>query len=167
MGEALKVNWKVGPGKHCTSELKRGDKLLKKKYLDSNIRFNLLIYWYFFTSMLKNQLFLTSCLVLYFPIHVGLSLCCCTFGNGVQMWIEKHTQIFHQHETLPNHIHFRTIPSFSLKFLVKIKSQYHIYLYDALPDETPVMNRQHNAQKKKYKRTNNDQQNIHIKLKIE
>ena len=26
-------------------------------------------------------------------------------------------------------------------------------------------NRQHNGQKKKYKRTNNDQQNIHIKLK--
>ena len=28
-------------------------------------------------------------------------------------------------------------------------------------------NRQHNSQKKKYKRTNNNQQNIHIKLKIE
>ena len=28
-------------------------------------------------------------------------------------------------------------------------------------------NRQHNGQKKNYKRTNNDQQNIHIKLKIE
>ena len=28
-------------------------------------------------------------------------------------------------------------------------------------------NRQHNGQKKKYKRANNDQQNIHIKLKIE
>jgi hypothetical protein len=28
-------------------------------------------------------------------------------------------------------------------------------------------NRQHNGQKKKYKRKNNDQQNIHIKLKIE
>jgi hypothetical protein len=28
-------------------------------------------------------------------------------------------------------------------------------------------NRQHNGLKKKYKRTNNDQQNIHIKLKIE
>jgi len=28
-------------------------------------------------------------------------------------------------------------------------------------------NRLHNGQKKKYKRTNNDQQNIHIKLKIE
>jgi hypothetical protein len=27
-------------------------------------------------------------------------------------------------------------------------------------------NRQHNGQKKKYKRTNNDQQNIHIKLKM-
>ena len=28
-------------------------------------------------------------------------------------------------------------------------------------------NRQHNGQKKKQKRTNNEQQNIHIKLKIE
>jgi len=28
-------------------------------------------------------------------------------------------------------------------------------------------NRQHNSQKKNYKRTNNDLQNIHIKLKIE
>ena len=28
-------------------------------------------------------------------------------------------------------------------------------------------NRQHKGQKKKYKRTNNDSQNIHIKLKIE
>jgi hypothetical protein len=28
-------------------------------------------------------------------------------------------------------------------------------------------NRQHNGQKKKYKGTNNDLQNIHIKLKIE
>ena len=28
-------------------------------------------------------------------------------------------------------------------------------------------NRKHNGQKKKYKRTNNDLQNIHIKLKIE
>jgi hypothetical protein len=28
-------------------------------------------------------------------------------------------------------------------------------------------NRQHNGQKKKHKRTNNDEQNIHIKLKIE
>ena len=32
---------------------------------------------------------------------------------------------------------------------------------------TSKKNRQHNDQKKKYKRTNNDQQNIHIKLMIE
>ena len=31
----------------------------------------------------------------------------------------------------------------------------------------PKKNRQHNGQKKKYKRTNNNLQNIHIKLKIE
>ena len=29
-----------------------------------------------------------------------------------------------------------------------------------------MKNRQHNGQRKKYKRTNNDLQNIHIKLKI-
>ena len=31
----------------------------------------------------------------------------------------------------------------------------------------PQQNRQHNCQKKKYKKTNNDHQNLHIKLKIE
>ena len=30
-----------------------------------------------------------------------------------------------------------------------------------------MKNRKHNGQKKKYKRTNNDLQNIHIQLKIE
>jgi hypothetical protein len=33
--------------------------------------------------------------------------------------------------------------------------------------KTIKKNRQHNGQKKKYKRANNDQKNIHIKLKIE
>jgi hypothetical protein len=32
---------------------------------------------------------------------------------------------------------------------------------------TSKKNRQHNGPQKKYKRTNNNQQNIHIKLKIE
>ena len=32
---------------------------------------------------------------------------------------------------------------------------------------TSKKNRQHNGQKKKYKRINNDLQNIHIKLKIQ
>ena len=35
------------------------------------------------------------------------------------------------------------------------------------PKEKVEKNRQHNGQKKKYKRTNNDLQNIHITLKIE
>ena len=35
------------------------------------------------------------------------------------------------------------------------------------PTEKVQKNRQHNGQQKKYKRTNNDLQNIHIKLKIE
>ena len=46
--------------------------------------------------------------------------------------------------------------------------------YEGFEDTKGVMririskkNRQHNGQKKKYKRTNNDLQNIHIKLKIE
>ena len=34
-------------------------------------------------------------------------------------------------------------------------------------NRTSKQNRQHNDQKKKYKRTNNDLQNKHIKLKIE
>jgi len=33
--------------------------------------------------------------------------------------------------------------------------------------ESVYRRRQHNGQKKKYKRSNNDQQNIHIKPKIE
>jgi hypothetical protein len=37
----------------------------------------------------------------------------------------------------------------------------------AIRIRTSKKNRQHNGQKKKYKRTNSDQQNIHIKLKIE
>jgi len=47
-------------------------------------------------------------------------------------------------------------------------------LYEEFEDTKGVIrirkskkNRQHNGQKKKYKRTNNDLQNIHIKLKIE
>ena len=37
----------------------------------------------------------------------------------------------------------------------------------AIRNRIPRKNRQHNGQKKKYKRKNNDRQNIHIKLKIE
>jgi hypothetical protein len=54
-------------------------------------------------------------------------------------------------------------------------NNYMIYeLYEEFEDTKGVIririskkNRQHNGQKKKYKRTNNDLQNIHIKLKIE
>jgi hypothetical protein len=51
--------------------------------------------------------------------------------------------------------------------------QYTQYRQEELDDTKAVIrirlsqNRQHNGQKKKYKRTNNDLQNIHIKLKIE
>jgi len=54
--------------------------------------------------------------------------------------------------------------------------KYHTILYtmqEEFEDTKGVIrirkskNRQHNGQKKKYKRTNNDLQNIHIKLKIE
>jgi hypothetical protein len=51
---------------------------------------------------------------------------------------------------------------------------YHQYIKEELEDTKGVIririskkNKQHNGQKKKYKRTNNDLQNIHIKLKIE
>jgi len=37
----------------------------------------------------------------------------------------------------------------------------------AMRNRISKKNRQHNGEKKKYKRTNNDRQNIHIKLKIE
>ena len=48
------------------------------------------------------------------------------------------------------------------------------HMYEEFEDTKGVIriciskkNRQHNGQKKKYKRTNNDLQNIHIKLKNE
>jgi hypothetical protein len=51
---------------------------------------------------------------------------------------------------------------------------YHIHILEKLEDTKGVIrihiskkNRQHNGQKKKYKRINNDLQNKHIKLKIE
>jgi hypothetical protein len=37
----------------------------------------------------------------------------------------------------------------------------------AIRNRISKKNRQHNGQKKNYKRTNNDRQNIHIKQKIE
>jgi hypothetical protein len=53
-------------------------------------------------------------------------------------------------------------------------NQQRIYLKEELEDIKGAIririskkNRQHNGQKKKYKRTNNDHQSIHIKLKIE
>jgi hypothetical protein len=56
----------------------------------------------------------------------------------------------------------------------RIKTTEDKYKYEEFEDTKGVIririskkNRQHNVQKKKYKRTNNDQQNIHIKLKIE
>ena len=42
-----------------------------------------------------------------------------------------------------------------------------IYQREVIRIRISKKNRQHNGQKKKYKRTNNDLQNIHIKLKIE
>jgi len=38
---------------------------------------------------------------------------------------------------------------------------------EAIRNHISKKNRQHNGQKKMYKRTHNDRQNIHIKLKIE
>ena len=59
---------------------------------------------------------------------------------------------------------------------LKLKVQYTLYsgVQEEFEDTKEVIrirlskkNRQHNGQKKKYKRTNTDQQNIHIKLTIE
>ena len=50
---------------------------------------------------------------------------------------------------------------------------FFLFLYEEVEDTEGVIrirkskNRQHNGQKKMYKRTNNDLQNIHLKLKIE
>jgi hypothetical protein len=55
-----------------------------------------------------------------------------------------------------------------------IRLGYYTGVKEEFEDTTGVIriliskkNRQHNAQKKKYKRANNELQNIHIKLKIE
>ena len=68
-----------------------------------------------------------------------------TVNNVVRLWIQLHS--FHRVE---------------------------IFLQEEFEDSKGVIriciskkNKQHNCQKKKYKRTNNDLQNIHIKLKIE
>ena len=45
-------------------------------------------------------------------------------------------------------------------------SELYSYINDILQEEFEDTNQKHNDQKKKYKRTNNDQQNIQIKLKI-
>ena len=57
-------------------------------------------------------------------------------------------------------------------FLICVLSEF-VLLLEEFEDTKGAMrirmskkNRQHNDQKKKYKRTNNDLQNIHIKLKI-
>ena len=72
---------------------------------------------------------------------------------------------------------FRSTPERMVQTEVSIKKYYVIswfYLKEELEDAKEVIrirlskkNTQHNDQKKKYKRTNYDLQNIHIKLKIE
>ena len=66
-------------------------------------------------------------------------------------------------------------PSITVRFLVKGNCTKMIKSYEEEFEDTKGVirirkskkNRQHNGQKKKYKRKNNDLQNIHIKLKIE
>jgi hypothetical protein len=69
--------------------------------------------------------------------------------------------------TLPEHL--SSPPVFS-----RVRVTRSLVLYVCFVDRQNVIririskkNRQNNGQKKKYKRTNNDLQNIHIKLKIE
>ena len=72
---------------------------------------------------------------------------------------------------------FRSTPERMVQTEVSMKKYYVInwfYLKEELEDAKGVIrirlskkNTQHNDQKKNYKRTNYDLQNIHIKLKIE
>jgi hypothetical protein len=61
-------------------------------------------------------------------------------------------------------IHFKTV-----KYVLTIQRKEEEFENTNGPIRIRISkkNRQHNGQKKKYKRTNNDLQNIHIKLKIE
>ena len=61
-------------------------------------------------------------------------------------------------------IHFKTV-----KYVLTIQRKEEEFenTNGAIRIRISKKNRQHNGQKKKYKRTNNDLQNIHIKLKIE
>jgi hypothetical protein len=67
------------------------------------------------------------------------------------------------------------IPSITVRFLVEGNCTKMITSYKEEFEDTKGVirfrkskkNRKHNGQKKKYKKTNNDLQNIHIKLKIE
>ena len=64
----------------------------------------------------------------------------------------------------PEIIHFKTV-----KYVLTIQRKEEEFenTNGAIRIRISKKNRQHNGQKKKYKRTNNDLQNIHIKLKIE
>jgi hypothetical protein len=56
----------------------------------------------------------------------------------------------------------------ALSYLANIKNLEEFEVTKgAIRNRISKKNRQHNGQKKKCKRTNNDRQNIHIKLKIE
>ena len=61
-------------------------------------------------------------------------------------------------------IHFKTV-----KYVLTIQRKEEEFenTNGAIRIRISKKNRQHNGQKKKYKTTNNDLQNIHIKLKIE
>jgi hypothetical protein len=64
---------------------------------------------------------------------------------------------------------------FRKKILILLKCHFNVYRisgFNGVPlgkyrEISHLCNRQHNGQKKKYKSTSNDQQNMHIKLKIE
>jgi hypothetical protein len=75
------------------------------------------------------------------------------------------------------YVFFHSLPIL-VERVVSFKEEQFFLLYPILKEEfedtkgvirnrISQKNRQHNGQKKKYKMTNNDLQNIHIKLKIE
>ena len=59
------------------------------------------------------------------------------------------------------------LPSIKMTTLNIFKRRVWRYQREVIRIRISKKNRQHNGQKKKYKRTNNDHQSIHIKLKIE
>ena len=87
-------------------------------------------------------------------------------------WKEERIGKMGQRLPMKKHGELRRGDNFS--FLKRVKCIYPLSKYKKFEDTKGAIrnrisktNRQHNGQRNKYKKTNNDLQNIHIKLKIE